>query len=45
MAPLLIMFGERPLVDCIEKVDGIFVVDLGSRLGHYRVLVHYFARF
>jgi hypothetical protein len=32
MGPLLIMFGERPFVDCIEKVDGNFVVDFGSWL-------------
>jgi hypothetical protein len=36
MGSLLNMFGERPLVDCIKKLDATFVVDLGSWLGFYR---------
>jgi hypothetical protein len=39
MGLLLIMFGERPLVDCIEKVDGNFVVGFASWLRCYRELV------
>jgi hypothetical protein len=40
MGPLLlIMFDESPLVDCIEKVDGDFVVGCGSWLRCYRELV------
>jgi hypothetical protein len=40
------MFGERPLVNCIDKVDGNFVVGLGSWLGCYDgELVPHFVRF
>jgi hypothetical protein len=31
-APTLLMFDERPFVDCIDKVDGNFVVGFGSCL-------------
>jgi hypothetical protein len=43
MGPILMMFGERPLVDCIKKADASFAVDL--RLGwDDRELVPHFVR-
>jgi hypothetical protein len=43
--PLLMIFSETSLVDCIEKVDAIFVVGLRSRLGCDRELDPHFVRF
>ncbi len=39
MGPMIIMFGARPFVDCIEKVDGNFVVGIGPWMRCYRELV------
>jgi hypothetical protein len=39
MAPMIIMFGERSFVDCIEEVDDHYVVGFGSWLRCYRELV------
>jgi hypothetical protein len=39
MGPMIIMFGERPFVGCIEKVDGNFVIGFGSWLTCYRELI------
>jgi hypothetical protein len=45
MGPQLIMFDERPLVDCIEKPEGNFVRGLGSCLLCHKELVPHFATF
>jgi hypothetical protein len=42
--PWLCMFGERPLIDCIQKADATFGAGLRSWLGSYRELVHHFLR-
>jgi hypothetical protein len=45
MGPVLTMFGERPLVNYVEKADGMFAAGLGSWLGCYRELLPNFSRF
>jgi hypothetical protein len=39
MGPMTIMFGEIPFVDCVQKVDGNFVVGVESWLRCYIELV------
>jgi hypothetical protein len=39
MGPMIIRFDERAFVDCIEKVDGNFVVGFGSWLRCYSELI------
>jgi hypothetical protein len=39
MEPMIIMFRERPFVDCIEKVHGNFIVGFGSWLRCNRELI------
>jgi hypothetical protein len=39
MGPMIIIFGERPFVDCIQKVDGNLVDGFESWLRCYREVV------
>jgi hypothetical protein len=41
LGPLLLVFGGRPLVDCIKKTDAIFGVGLGAWMGCNKKLDHY----